>query len=91
MRKTVLIVLLAAGLLLTVGAAPASAKGCPTIGEAWSAWAQAGPDVEDSTGEWTAETARTQSVPEGYEDEYGLSPIEGGPGVISRVISAYCD
>ncbi len=78
------------GLLLGVGAAPAAATGCPTIGGAWSQWAQLGPEVQGSTGEWTADTARTKSVPEGYEEEFDLPEIEAGPGVISRVISAYC-
>ena len=88
--RRILSVLAVAGLLVVLGAVPASATGCPTIGQAWSAWAQLGPDVEDSTGEWTAQTARTQSVPEGYEDRFGLAPIQDGPGVISRVIGAYC-
>lgn len=83
MRKKALGVVVAAGLLVGVVAAPASAKGCPTIGQAWSAWAKAGPSIADSTGEWTGQTARS-----GTQIYY---PVEDGPGVIARVISFYCE
>lgn len=82
-RSRMLGVILLAGLLMGAGALPASAGGCPTIGQEWSAWAQLGPDYAYPTGQWTAEAARTGS---------GLGyPVEEGPGVISRVISLYCE
>lgn len=103
MRRRMLGLVMAVGLLVGVVAAPAAAQGkaadsqgggCQFVGESWSAWATQGPpsgEPQDEVGPWTSRVASTGSVPEGYEDDVGLSEIEDGPGVISRVLAAYCD
>ena len=80
-------------------AADSQGKGCPFIGESWSGWAQLGPyvphpeneDFNTAVGPWTSWVASSGSVPDGYEEAVGISEVEDGTGVISRVIAAYCD
>jgi hypothetical protein len=82
MRRKTLSGIIAVGLLLVLGAAPASAKGCPAIGPTWSAWAQQGPGPA-STGNVTGLVARSGSTGGAY-------PVADGPGVIAQVIGTYC-
>lgn len=103
MRRRMLGLMMALGLLMGVLAVPAAAqatdadapgKGCPFIGVAWSGWAVEGPpsgETDDEIGPWTSRVASSGSVPDGYEDTVGISDIADGPGVIARVLAAYCD
>lgn len=92
-RTTLAVVAAAVGIVgapAVAGASPngaASGTGCPTIGEAWSAWAQLGPGYEAAIGPWTSGVARSTSVGgTDYEDE-----VDDGVGVIARVIGFYCE
>ncbi len=87
MRRRMLGLMMAVGLLMGAMAAPAAAqgqaadpdsqgKGCPYIGVEWSMWAKDGGENFPLIGEWTSDTAVTGSVPDGYEtfleDTYGI-------------------